>query len=87
MKLSTILEASQEWSDFSKSVSRLEQALNKTAVRAGNPEERGPDAINFEMVNDIQHSVERIQKQLDQLDRRYKWREYMAKKKERVFGK
>ncbi len=84
MKLAVILEASQEWSDFSKSVSRLEQALNKTAVKAGNPEERGPDAINFEMVNDIQYSLTRIQKQLDRLDQRYGWRDYMAKKKERV---
>lgn len=87
MKLAVILEARQEWSDFTKSASRLEQALNKTAVRAGSPEERGPGAINFEIVSDIQHSLERVQKQLDRLDQRYKWRDYMAKKHERVFGK
>ena len=96
MKLAVILEyrkfgpdeaGAQAWSNFSKSANKLEQALNKTKVKAGNDEERGPNAINFEMVSDIQYSLTRIQKQLDRLDRNFQWRDYMNQKKERVMGK
>lgn len=86
MKLAVILE-SKEWSDFSKSVSRLEQSLRTASIEDGGSADRAPGALNNEMVNDIQYSVERIQKQLDRLDQRYGWREFMAKKKERVFPK
>jgi len=87
MKLAVILEASKDWSDFSKSVSRLEQTLRTASIEDGGTADRSDNALNFEMVNDIQHSLKRIQYQLDRLDMKYKWREHMRKKKERVFGK
>jgi len=85
MKLAVILESGKEWHSFSKAASALESALRTASVEPGSPEERSANALNFEMVNDIQFTIEKLQKQLDRLDKRYKWREYMTKKRERVF--
>lgn len=91
LELAGILEEqtapSDAWKKFNKAASELDRVLSKASVEDGGTKDRSKNAFNFEMINDLQFTLEKTQKQLDRLDRRYSWRDFMKKKKERVFGK
>lgn len=84
-ELAGIVEAvgspSDSWSQFSDAAENLTKVLQRVRVAAGSPEQRGHASLNFEQINDIQFTVEKLQKQLDRLNSVYQWRSYMKKKK------
>ena len=72
------------WREFNRISTRLESALRRTAVDTHGDGQAPEGMLNPLQVNDIAFSIEKLNEQLERLDKVYRWREYMAQRKARA---
>jgi hypothetical protein len=69
------------WKQYTRLSQQLARALTKTAIDT-HGEGRAPEGhLNPLQVGDIEYHMEMVAEQLERLDKVYRWREYMDKRR------